>query len=215
MVGMKVFVIAMDKEADCVVANLADAREERLFGRRVVRGQLGGENALVVVSGIGKSNAAAATQLALQLTGAKRIFNLGVSGGFDLNMNAGEIYEAADAVQYDFDLSNLNGTETGTLDERATPFIPCVPTGRFPAARLGTGDRFSDDEGEARLMAWLGIGLRDMEGAAIAHVCETAGIECTILKCVTNVIGKGVMSRQYAENLPRCLAALTELAKTL
>ncbi len=211
---MKVFVIAMDKEAACVVSNLVDAREERLFGRRIVRGLLNDEEALVVVSGIGKTNAAAATQLALQLTNATTICNLGVSGGFDPQMNAGEIYDVADAVQYDFDLSHLNGTTVGTLDERTSPFIPCAPSGRFKSARLGTGDRFSDDEGEARLMAQLGIGLRDMEGAAIAHVCETAGVQCVSFKCVTNVIGKSLMSEQYAKNLPRCLAALTEFVKT-
>ncbi len=212
---MKVFVIAMDKEAACVVSNLTDVREERLFGRRIVRGRLNGDEAVVVVSGIGKTNAAAATQLALQLTGATTIYNLGVSGGFDPQMTAGEIYEVADAVQYDFDLSHLNGTTIGTLDERDTPFIPCALLGQFKSARLGTGDRFSDDEGEARLMAQLGIGLRDMEGAAIAHVCETAGVKCVSLKCVTNVIGKGLMSEQYATNLPRCLAALTEFARAL
>ena len=56
---MKVFVTAMDCEAETVVRNLADSREERLFGRKVVFGTIAGEETAVVVSGVGKASAAA------------------------------------------------------------------------------------------------------------------------------------------------------------
>lgn len=212
---MKVFVIAMNNEAECVVSNLENAVESRLFGRRVVRGTLNGEYAFVVVSGIGKSNAAAATQLAIQETGTKTIFNLGVSGGLDPAMKVGDIYEVSDAVQYDFDLVQINGTEMGTLNERDTPFIPCRAEGRFAAKTLGTGDRFNDSADDSALLKKLGASLRDMEGAAIAHVCETAGVEVVSYKCVSDVEGSGSMPEQYMENLKRCLEILTRFAKTI
>lgn len=212
---MKVFVIAMNNEAECVVSNLENAVESTLFGRRIVRGTLNGEEALVVVSGVGKSNAAAATQLAIQETGTKRIFNLGVSGGLDPAMKVGEIYEVADAVQYDFDLVQINGTEMGTLNERDTPFIPCKAEGRFAAKTLGTGDRFNDNADDSALLKKLGVSLRDMEGAAIAHVCETAGVEFVSYKCISDVEGSGSMPEQYMENLKKCLEILTRFAKTI
>lgn len=212
---MKVFVIAMNNEAECVVSNLENAVESRLFGRRVVRGTLNGEDAFVVVSGVGKSNAAAATQLAIQETGTKRILNLGVSGGLDPAMKVGEIYEVADAVQYDFDLVQINGTEMGTLNERDTPFIPCKAEGRFEAKTLGTGDRFNDSADDSALLKKLGASLRDMEGAAIAHVCETAGVEFVSYKCISDVEGSGSMPEQYMENLKKCLEILTRFAKTI
>ena len=212
---MKVFVIAMNNEAECVVSNLENAVESTLFGRRIVRGTLNGEDALVVVSGVGKSNAAAATQLAIQETGTKRIFNLGVSGGLDQAMKVGEIYEVADAVQYDFDLVQINGTEMGTLNERDTPFIPCKAEGRFAAKTLGTGDRFNDNADDSALLKKLGASLRDMEGAAIAHVCETAGVEFVSYKCISDVEGSGSMPEQYMENLKKCLEILTRFAKTI
>lgn len=212
---MKVFVIAMNNEAECVVSNLENAVESMLFGRRIVRGTLNGEDALVVVSGVGKSNAAAATQLAIQETGTKRIFNLGVSGGLDPEMKVGEIYEVADAVQYDFDLVQINGTEMGTLNERDTPFIPCKAEGRFAAKTLGTGDRFNDNADDSALLKKLGASLRDMEGAAIAHVCETAGVEFVSYKCISDVEGSGSMPEQYMENLKKCLEILTRFAKTI
>lgn len=212
---MKVFVIAMNNEAECIVSNLENAVESTLFGRRIVRGTLNGEDAFVVVSGVGKSNAAAATQLAIQETGTKRIFNLGVSGGLDPAMRVGEIYEVADAVQYDFDLVQINGTEMGTLNERDTPFIPCRAEGRFAAKTLGTGDRFNDSADDSALLKKLGASLRDMEGAAIAHVCETAGVEFVSYKCISDVEGSGSMPEQYMENLKKCLEILTRFAKTV
>ena len=180
-----------------------------------MRGTLNGEDAFVVVSGVGKSNAAAATQLAIQETGTKRIFNLGVSGGLDPVMKVGEIYEVADAVQYDFDLVQINGTEMGTLNERDTPFIPCRAEGRFAAKTLGTGDRFNDSADDSALLKKLGASLRDMEGAAIAHVCETAGVEFVSYKCISDVEGSGSMPEQYMENLKKCLEVLSEFSKTI
>jgi len=207
--GMKAFVISMDNEAQCVLDNLADSSETREFGRRVVRGTLGGEATMVVVSGIGKANAAAATQLAIQ-SGADTIINIGVAGGLEPDIEVADIYEIDSAVQYDFDLSAVNGTMVGTLDERSTPYIPLAVTGKYPPKSIGTGDRFNDsDDDNDLLMNVLTCSLRDMECAAVAHVCETAGVRCVAFKCITDVRGKGAMTGQYVDNLRRCLAKLT------
>lgn len=207
---MRAYVIAMDCEAACVRDRMADAFVSREYGRTVVSGRLGGERVLLVVSGVGKSNAAAATQFAIQ-SGADEIVNLGVCGGFEPQMKIGDLYEVDRAVQYDFDLAQLNGTAVGVLNERTSPYIPLRTTGRHPAKTLATGDHFNDNTADLPLLASLGAGLRDMEGAAVAHVCETAGVPCRALKCVTNVLGAGATG-QYAENLARCLAILSEAA---
>ncbi|MBQ1345398.1 MAG: 5'-methylthioadenosine/S-adenosylhomocysteine nucleosidase [Kiritimatiellae bacterium] len=207
---MRAYVIAMDCEAACVRDRMADAFASREYGRTVVSGRLGGERVLLVVSGVGKSNAAAATQFAIQ-SGADEIVNLGVCGGFEPQMKIGDLYEVDRAVQYDFDLAQLNGTAVGVLNERTSPYIPLRTTGRHPAKTLATGDHFNDNTADLPLLASLGAGLRDMEGAAVAHVCETAGVPCRALKCVTNVLGAGATG-QYAENLARCLAVLAEAA---
>lgn len=209
---MKAFVIAMDSEAACVIDNLTEMLESREYGRRVVSGCLHGTRVLVVVSGIGKSNAAAATQFAIQ-SGADEILNVGVCGGFEPQMKVGDLYEVDRAVQYDFDLAQLNGTAIGVLNERTTPYIPLRASGRYPAKTLATGDHFNDNTADLPLLKHLGVGLRDMEGAAIAHVCETAGVPCRALKCVTNVLGAGATG-QFAENLKRCLVLLTDACGT-
>ena len=205
----KVFVVAMDNEAAAVTAHFEGVSEETVFSRRVIRGTLDGEPTAVVVAGIGKSNAAAAAQLALCLFNPEVLLNVGVAGALHAPMKVAEIYRVRAAVQYDFDLAQLNGTEIGVLNERTSPYIPMRTTGRYPAKTLATGDHFNDNTADLPLLKHLGVGLRDMEGAAIAHVCETAGVPCRALKCVTNVLGSGATD-QFAENLKRCLALLTD-----
>ena len=210
---MKVYIAAMECEARCAIANLDGVREETVCGRRITRGTMvNGQDArstdaAVVLSGVGKSNAAAAAQLALCLFPGARLVNYGLAGGLEPTMKVGDIYRISRAVQYDFDLVKVNGTPMGTLNERKDPYIP-VGEGVEGGKTLGTGDRFNDSEDDMRLLVSLGAGLRDMEGAAIAHVCETAGAELAMFKCVSDVYGSGSMPEQYAANMARCLAIL-------
>ena len=132
------------------------------------------------------------------------------AGGLDPQINVGDIYEIDSAVQYDFDLSAVNGTTVGTLDERDTPYIPLATPGLLPSMLCGTGDRFNDsDDDNDLLINMLTCTVRDMECAAVAQVCETAGVKCVAFKCITDVRGKGAMTGQYVDNLKGCLAKLT------
>ena len=196
---MKAFVIAMECEADCVRPHLKPG--DRLY-----------------VSGIGKVNAAAATQRAI-CEGADEIWNIGLAGGFG-DVEVGGIYRVDRAVEYDFDLAKINGTPVGTLNEYDTPYIELVaPDGvderlAFPVRTLATGDRFNDSAADNELIVRaLGAALRDMEGAAVAHVCKRCGVRCVALKCVSDVEGCGAMTGQYLENKARCLVGLTAALK--
>lgn len=188
---MRAFVIAALNEAEAVKPCLG--ADDRLY-----------------ISGVGKVNAAMATQKAID-EGATEIVNAGTAGGFDPQMKIGDIVEVGRAVEYDFDLAKLNGTRVGQLNERDTPYIPC---GRGTAT-LASGDRFNDNDEDLRLFADLGCTVRDMEGAAIAHVCEKNHVPCRILKVISDVYGKGGMTQQYKDNLQFALKRLAEAAKEL
>lgn len=206
---MKVCVTAMDCEAETVIRNLSAVREERLFGRRVVFGSIGGEETAVVIAGVGKSNAAAGTQLAVGSLAADVIINVGVAGGLDPNLSVGAVYRASKAVEYDFDLSKVNGTSVGTPNECDTPFFELAAAGDWPVAVVATGDRFTDDENDFDfLRSTFGASVRDMELGAVAHAAFHAGIPVFSFKAITNVVGQGAMTAQYRENLPRCLDVL-------
>ena len=200
---IRAFVIAMPNEADAVRPHLKAA--DRLY-----------------VCGIGKVNAAAATQKAI-CEGATEVWNFGFAGGFDPAMNVGDIVEISSAVEYDFDLAKLNGTRVGQLNERNSPYIPLskIEQSNNPNNRtikqciLASGDRFNDSDADLALLKELGATVRDMEGAAIAHICEKEGVPCRSVKCISDVHGRGAMTEQYLDNIPLCQQKLGEAVKEL
>ena len=208
---MKVFVVAMDCEAEAVVRRLADVRTETMFGRKVFRGTLGGEQTAVIAAGIGKVNAAAATQLALSSLGADSILNVGVAGGLDTKLCVGDLLRVARVVQYDFDLSKINGTPVGTLNEYKTPFFELKVAGEgLPEATVATGDRFADgEEIVGFLRRTFGANVCEMELGAIAHVCRRADVPVYSWKLISDVAGSGTQADQYKKNLERCLERLS------
>ena len=185
---MREFIIAMECEAETVRPYL-------------------GKDDVVVVAGIGKVNSAAAAQKAID-DGADEILNCGVVGGLDPAMSVGDVFEVSQAVEYDFDLAVLNGTGLGVHDERDTPYFDCAAKGVYPVRILASGDRFTNDLKDVEDARSLGASLRDMEGAAIAHVCERNGMKCRMLKVVSDVHGKGAMTGQYLQNRESTLARL-------
>lgn len=204
------FVAAMEKEAACLRAHLTACADCRPAGFRVTTGLLAGERVALAVSGIGKANAAAATALALAC-GPEKILNFGLAGGFDPAMAPGDLFEIDRAVSYDFDLSALNGVGKGVLDGRIDPYWPLRTAGFRPARTLATGDRFTDDDSDVPLFRELGATVRDMEGAAVAQICETAGVRGVYsLKCISNVHGGGSMTGDYLRQHRACLASLAE-----
>lgn len=214
--GMKVFVVAMACEAETVVRNLADVRREILFGREVVHGTLGGEKTAVIVAGIGKANAAAGAQLALSSLGAATLLNVGVAGGLDAHLKVGDILRVVRAVQYDFDLSKINGTPVGTLDECKSPFYELPTAGDWMEATVATGDRFTDDANDVALLRErFGANVCEMELGAIAHTAFRAGVPLYAWKAISDVAGLGTQAGQYKTNLERCLAILAREVPSL
>ena len=192
----RAFVVAMECEAEAVRPALGP--DDRLY-----------------VSGIGKVFAAAATQRAISEFGADEVVNCGLCGGFGDGMEVGDVYGVECAVEYDFDLSGINGTPAGVKDGATTPYVPVSSGGGFPLRRLATGDRFCDGDSDDALIASLGCTLRDMEGAAVAGVCAANGVRCVMFKCVSDVHGRGAMTRQYLDNRERALECLRRAAISL
>ena len=210
-VKKKVFVVAMACEAEAVVRCLSGVRTETMFGRKVFFGTLGGEPTAVIVSGIGKVNAAASTQLAIATLGAEKVLNVGVAGGLDPKLRVGDLLRVARVVQYDFDLSKINGTPIGTLDEYKTPFFELAVAGEgLPEATVATGDRFADGEEIVNfLRKTFGANVCEMELGAIAHVASRAGVKVHSWKAISDVAGNGTQADQYKRNLDFCLGEIT------
>lgn len=208
---MIVFVIAMESEAEPLLYKMVEKTERTVHERRVVCGKIDGKEVGVVVCGVGKVNAAAGTQYAVDCLNADKIVNIGVAGGMNKGTHVGSIYTISHAVQYDFDLIQLNGTRIGTLNEYKEPYLPLAQCPLFPAKRLATGDRFNDNKRDYLVISeMLNADIRDMEGGAIAHVCAHAGVPCYSFKAISDVAGAGSTTKQFALNLALCAKNLGE-----
>ena len=169
---------------------------------------------VLIISGIGKVNAALCTQILIDKYKPETIINAGVCGAVNKNLKIGGVYNVGKAVQYDFDLSKLNNCAVGKLEEFKNKFISVKNSAGMQGPRdlkiLATGDRFSDDTADIILLRKiLKADLRDMEGAAIAQVCALNKMDLIIIKAVTNHIGEGAIDG-YKANLALALNSLAE-----
>lgn len=213
---MIVFVIAMDSEAQCVLDNMDGVEISTAHGKKVAHGKIDGADTAVIICGVGKVNAAAGAQYAIDSLGADKIINLGVAGGLNSSMKVGGVYSVSHAVQYDFDLVQLNGTAIGTLNEFEENFLPLNTVDLYPLKKLGTGDRFNDSLQDFKLLTEvLGADVRDMEGGAIAQVCAHAGVKYYSFKAISDLAGSGSTTEQFKENLSLCAKNLTGEVKKL
>ena len=207
----------MTKEAEPVVAAMKIERSFSFCGKRIILGRLYGERAGVIICGVGKVNAAMGTQIAVDELGAETVINLGVAGGLNDGVQIGRIYAISDAVQYDFDLRQINGTALGTLDECKTNYLPLEHADGYLMKKIATGDRFSDSKSDFTVLTEeLKADIRDMECAAVAQVCMHAKVKCYAFKIISDIAGNVSTTVQYKENLLTCFKTLAaELANII
>lgn len=211
---MKYFVIAMESEA-APLLSAGEFLRRKIYGKPLYEGALFGKKVGVIICGVGKVNAAAGAQTAISL-GADEIVNVGVAGGLHDALKVGNIYSISAAVQYDFDLTQLDGKPIGTLDGRDTNYIPLQTPAIFPLMKLGTGDRFNDSPVDHELLVkTLGADVRDMECGAIAQVCSDNGVKCSSFKIISDIYGSGSTTEQFSKNLELCANSLKNNLKTI
>ena len=209
-------VIALDSEASALLDNMEVENITTLYGKPVYAGKAFGKDVLLCVCGVGKVNAAAGT-CAVLAKGADIVLNFGVAGGLDDKTELTEVYLIEKAVQYDFDITQLEGGKIGTLDGEKENFLPLfVPDGiDFPRRALGTGDRFNDSPADHGLLIRLGAHIRDMEGAAIAQACKYAGVPMVSVKAISDIYGRGSTTEQFEANLAKAALNLKAYMKEI
>jgi adenosylhomocysteine nucleosidase len=208
---MKVFVIAMQSEAETVLAHLENKTQTEVCGKKITYGTLFGEAVGVVTFGVGKVNAACAAQYAISQMYADTLINIGVAGGLNKSMQVGKVYAIDKAVEYDFDLVQLNHTPIGTLNEFDDRYLPLKKVKGYTAKVLATGDRFNDSKADFELLTKdIKADIRDMEGAAIVHAAIHAKVPVYAFKCISDIAGSGSTTEQFEANMQLCQKNLTD-----
>ena len=203
-------VIAMQSEADILLDQMKIHRSLTVSGKKIHVGTAFGKEIAVCVCGVGKVNAALGAQLLVSKFDAAKLLNFGVAGGLNKGTELCGVYQIGEAVQFDFDLTQLNGTKIGTLDEYAENYLKLnLSHLNIPKKKLGSADRFNDSAEDYKLLtAELKADIRDMEGAAIVQVAYSAQLPVFSFKAISDVAGSGSTTEQYLKNRSSALLNL-------
>jgi len=115
---------AMKEELDVILSEIIIEKEEFKAGMNFKKGKFGDNQIVLVVSGIGKVNAAICTQILIDDFKVKSIINVGVAGGLGENIKPGDIVIAENLVQHDMD-TTFFGDRIGQIPRLNTFDFKC------------------------------------------------------------------------------------------
>ena len=127
--------------------------------------------AVVIVSGIGTTNAAAATQHVLDRFRPERVVNMGVVGCLNHDIPIGAVHAVTTCAFFDVDVTAF-GYKIGQIpDTEVHEYALSGSAKELPTARLLSGDTFvTGRDGFHPELAGFDADFVDMELTAIAHV---------------------------------------------
>ena len=200
-------VIAMQSEADILLDQMKIHRSLTVSGKQIHVGTAFGKEVAVCVCGVGKVNAALGAQILISKFDARCLVNFGVAGGLNDGTELCEVYQISHAVQFDFDLVQLNGTKIGTLNEYEENYLSLnLLDLLYPLKKLGTSDRFNDSVADFELLTKeLNADIRDMEGGAIVQAGYAAQLPVYSFKAISDVAGSGSTTEQFLVNKDKAL----------
>jgi adenosylhomocysteine nucleosidase len=165
------FVIAMTEEAEGIFDLTSSWTELGLAPFPVYRRGNDETQAVVVVSGVGTTNAAAATQHVLDRFAPERIVNMGVVGCLSHEIPIGAVRVVSTCAFFDVDVTAF-GYKIGQIPQTEVHEYPLVaePSVPLPSARLLSGDTFvTGRDGFHPELAGFDADFVDMELTSIAH----------------------------------------------
>lgn len=217
MVGI---VIAMEEEASPLLQLMKIKESIFLGGKSCRSGTLCRVETALILSGIGKVNAAAAAQALLMRFPLDAIINIGVAGAVNPRLQICDICVAEKCIQYDFDITAVTDAPIGYITNIGAQYIYSDKKLFKKLKKLGcpatvaTADRFSFKESEAEFIRSLGGDLRDMEFGAIAQVCHLNKMPFISIKTVSDT-AEGSPAEEFKNNLEKSAARVTDYIESV
>lgn len=199
MIGI---ICAEPEEIKAIVSYMVNIKKDKIHSFEFIKGKLENSECILVLSGVGKVNAAICTQTLILRYDPKFILNIGVAGGIDNNLKIGDIVIGENAVEHDFDVSVFPNRKKGQIPGFPDVKIPCTPwitelltkcANEIPdikkcSGTILTGDQFinSSDKISELKKEFGGIAC-EMEAGSIAQVCHINNIEFGIIKSISDL----------------------------
>ncbi|AEV75105.1 5''-methylthioadenosine/S-adenosylhomocysteine nucleosidase [Mycolicibacterium rhodesiae NBB3] len=204
-------ICAIPQELEALRSDLVEAHSEARAHARFVTGVLDGYDVVLAGSGMGKVNAAIVTTLLADRFGCRTIVFSGVAGGLDPELSIGDVVVADRIIQHDAGVLENEKIRTyqpghapiiNETDRLGYPVDPGLLTrvrerldgfevpGHVVYGTVLTGDQYLNcDSTRAWLLAELGGQAIEMEGGAVAQVCEAFNIPWLVVRALSDLAG--------------------------
>jgi adenosylhomocysteine nucleosidase len=193
---------AMDIEVDGLINELEGMIESyHIAGRDFTKGVLGNSDVVIVKCGVGKVNAACATQAMIDKFKVDAIINTGVAGSLDNSINIADIVISEDVVQHDMDITALGYPkgkipETDEIEFRADANLIDIAVNSAKKTltgvsvfkgRIASGDEFiNSEEKKNEIIEEFKAICCEMEGGSIAHVCTLNDVPFVVIRAISD-----------------------------
>lgn len=192
---------AMAEEVSILKDNMKGVNVVSKAGMDFYTGELEGKQVVIVMSGIGKVNAAVCTQILVDVFQVDAVINTGVAGSLNADIDIADIVLSTDAIQHDMDVTNwdykhgqIPRMETSTfvaskvlLDHAKKVCDEVNPQIHTFEGRVVSGDQFiCSKEKKNWLREYFGAECAEMEGASIAQACYLNNVPFLIIRAISD-----------------------------
>lgn len=230
---MKIGIIgAMEEEVVILRDKLTNLQQEVIAGCEFNIGTLNGVDIILLRSGIGKVNAAMATTILLEKYAPTYVINTGSAGGFNPELNIGDIVISTEVRHHDVDVTIFNYeygqvpglpaafTADETLIQIAEDCAQQFDGVQVVKGLIATGDSFMNDADRVAFVQekFPNLQAAEMEGAAIAQVAHQFATPFVVIRSLSDIAGKesNLSFEQFLETAALHSAALVmKMVETL
>lgn len=192
---MKVAIIcAIDDEARLVKQAMSDTVAKDTAGVCFTEGVMAGKAVVLCMAGIGKTNAAATTQLVINEYRPDIIINIGLAGNCLDSLPLGGAVVAERLVYHDFSMEIA--AECPPFLESFVPDSELIALAAGACEKLGiphangtvaTGDIFVESNAlRDDIVSRTGAACVEMESAAVAHIAHKNGVRYAVVKLMSD-----------------------------
>jgi len=202
---MKIVIIgAMEQEIALLKAKISQCETGKLAHLTVFTGTIGENWVCLVQCGIGKVAAATASAILIQTYAPDAVINTGSAGGFDPELDIGDVVIASQLLHHDVDVTHF-GYELGQVPQMPL-YYECDAklisiaqkaisemTGLLVKTGLVcSGDSFVGSDEAANIIKtnFPTMAAVEMEGAAIAQVCYLMKTPFVVIRSLSDIAGK-------------------------
>ncbi|ASK63115.1 5'-methylthioadenosine/S-adenosylhomocysteine nucleosidase [Virgibacillus phasianinus] len=194
---------AMDEEVALLIENMTNKKEQTVANCLFVSGVIAGKDVVLLKSGIGKVNAAMATTILHERFNPDYVINTGSAGGFDENLEIGDIVVSSQVVHHDVDVTAFDyayGQVPGMpamfaadsqLAALATNAVKSLAISSKEGI-IATADTFMANPGHVKRIKekFPAMIAAEMEAAAVAQVCHQYNKPFVVIRALSDIAGK-------------------------